>query len=71
MDLIEYNAMTMDSIGFQWQDSHAVAAPDGRVHAGSARTKDHRRLLMQKGFDDFLVSGHERTIPYLKGVGKT
>jgi len=71
MNFIEYNDATMERSGLQWTNPDGFSSADGGVHAGAAGLKSHRRPLMQELYNDVLISRHERTIPYLKGVGKT
>jgi len=68
---IQYNGTDLDIRRLQWPNPNCFAIADGWVHAGATGLKSHRRPLSQELCNDVLVSGHERTIPYLKGVGKT
>jgi len=52
-------------------NSNRFSLANGRIHAGSARAEGHGGLLSQKSLDELLAFGHDETIPYLKGVGKT
>ncbi len=71
MNFIEYNDTTLERMGLQWTNPDGLSIANSWVHTGPARFEDNGRVLMQQFLDDSLTVGHKRTIPYLKGVGKT
>jgi len=68
---IQYNTSVVERRRLQWTNPYCFPIANGGRHAGAAGTKDNGRSLMQKRLNELAVFGHERTIPYLKGVGKT
>jgi hypothetical protein len=71
INFIEYEPTALDISWLQRANPYGFAVAEGRVHAGTVGLKSHRGPLTQELCNDVLVSGHEGTIPYLKGVGKT
>jgi len=68
---IQYDTSVVERRRLQWTNPYGFPIANGGGHAGSAGAKDHGRLLMQKRLNELSGFRHERTIPYLKGVGKT
>lgn len=59
VNLVQYNASTMERVGWQRMDDNALSVADGRMHAESERVEGDGRALLKKGGDDFLSLGHD------------